>query len=295
MKTHTPVMKKEVLELLAESTLDTVFDGTCGGGGHAKEILLAHPEIQKYIACDRDLYALGRAKEVLKEYEGKVEFFHGIFSEPPSSGFSAILLDIGVSSFQLDIPERGFSFMRDGPLDMRMDQNQDLSAEDIVNTWNKEDLANLFFEYGEERKSRVIAAAIVERRKKKPFSTTLDLADCISQIIPRHGKSHPATLVFQALRIAVNDELTILQKAIMKLGEALAPQGKMIVITFHSLEDRIVKRAFLELSKKEGFSILTKKPLVPSRDEMRTNSRARSSKLRAIERREDTLNDTSTE
>lgn len=285
MNTHTPVMKKEVLELLANDTLDIVFDGTCGGGGHAQEILRAHPEIKKYIACDRDVYALGRAGEALKEYEGKVEFFHGIFSDPPlGDSFSAVLLDIGVSSFQLDMPERGFSFMRDGPLDMRMDQDQELSAKDIINTWNKEALANLFFEYGEERKSRIIAAAIVERRKKKPFATTLDLADCISQVVPRRGKTHPATLVFQALRIAVNDELGILQRAIMKLGERLAPHGKMIVITFHSLEDRIVKRAFLELSKTEDFSILTKKPLIPSRDEMRTNSRARSSKLRAIGR-----------
>ena len=284
MITHTPVMKKEILDFLADMSLGIVFDGTCGGGGHAKEILCAHPEIVLYHACDKDVYALQKAGENLKEYTNKVSFLQTPFSSPPEGVFSAILLDLGVSSFQLDNPERGFSFMKEGPLDMRMDQSQDFSAEDIVNTWSREALAQLFFEYGEERKSRQVAAFIVERRRKKRFTTTLDLAECVAKIVPRRGRAHPATQVFQALRIAVNDELTTLHKAIVNLSGRLAQGGRMIILTFHSLEDRIVKHAFLELSRTGGFNLVIKKPLVPSRAEVIQNPRARSSKMRVLAR-----------
>lgn len=284
MISHIPVMKKEILDLLADLELRTVFDGTCGGGGHAKEILYAHPEIALYHACDKDAYALQRAKETLKEYVHKVSFLQTPFASPPEGPFSAILLDLGVSSFQIDTPERGFSFMREGPLDMRMDQSQDFCAQDIVNTWSREALAQLFFEYGEERKSRQVAAYIVERRRKKRFVTTLDLAECVARIVPRRGRTHPATQVFQALRIAVNDELSTLHKTIVTLSGMLSQGGRMIVITFHSLEDRIVKHAFLELSRTSNFALVTKKPLVPSRAEVIQNPRARSSKLRSLER-----------
>ena len=213
-------------------------------------------------------------------------FVHSPFSSPPEGSFSAILLDLGVSSFQIDTPERGFSFMREGPLDMRMDQSQDFSAEDIINTWSKEALTKLFFEYGEERKSKQVASFIVERRRKKRFMTTLDLAETIAEIIPRRGRTHPATQIFQALRIAVNDELASLQKAILLLASKLVAGGRMIVITFHSLEDRIIKHTFLELSRTKNFSIITKKPLMPTRVETRDNPRARSSKVRCIQAQE---------
>ena len=284
MISHIPVMKKEVLALLEDLALETVFDGTCGGGGHAGEILGVHPEIKRYIACDKDTYALARAKEALQGFSDKVAFIHAPFSSPPEGAFSAILLDLGVSSFQLYMPERGFSFMREGPLDMRMDQSQDFCAADIINAWSKEELSQLFFEYGEERKAKQVAALIVERRRKQKFTTTLDLAECVAKIIPRRGKAHPATKIFQALRIAVNDELSTLHNAIQALAAKLAVGGKMIVITFHSLEDRIVKYAFRELARTKNFSLLTKKPVVPSRAEIAENPRARSSKLRGMQR-----------
>ena len=277
-------MKKEVLDLLSTKVLETVFDGTCGGGGHAREILLAHPEIRRYYACDKDTYALTRAREALAEFSEKVSFVHSPFSSPPEDTFSAILLDLGVSSFQLETPERGFSFMREGPLDMRMDQSQDFCAADIVNTWSKEALVNLFFEYGEERKAKQVASLIIERRKKKRFEATLDLADCIASVVPRRGRAHPATKIFQALRIAVNDELASLHKTIIHLSSKLKPEGKMLIITFHSLEDRVVKRAFAELKQTGSFLLTVKKPLVPTHKEVLQNPRARSSKLRAIER-----------
>lgn len=284
MIAHMPVMKKEILEILESMRLESVFDGTCGGGGHAKEILHAHPEIVLYHACDKDVYALQRAKENLEEFGRKVSFVHSSFASPPEGSFSVILLDLGVSSFQLDTPERGFSFMREGPLDMRMDQSQEFCAEDIVNSWNREKLAQLFFEYGEEKRARQIASFIVERRKKKRFTTTLDFADCIAKIVPRRGRIHPATQIFQALRIAVNDELSSLHETLVNLAGRLCSGGKMIIITFHSLEDRIVKHAFLDLSRRENFCLVTKKPLVPSRAEVIQNPRARSSKMRVLGR-----------
>jgi len=281
-KVHISVLLGEVLFFLHGRHLRFVYDGTCGGGGHSKAILEAHPEIERFIAGDVDPYARERARVVLESFN--VEFYDRNFSEPPDGEFDAILLDIGVSSFQLDMSERGFGFSQEGPLDMRMNPQQGESAADIVNGASKEELAKIFWEYGEERHSRRIAEKIVSRRKSHPFYTTQDLVDCILSCIPRRGKIHPATRVFQALRIAVNHELTALQIAIPKLAERLTAGGRLLIITFHSLEDRIVKQEFKALAKEEGFLLVTKKPVAPSLDECRKNRRARSAKLRVLER-----------
>jgi 16S rRNA (cytosine1402-N4)-methyltransferase len=284
---HIPVFLEEVVEHLSPCRLGTVFDGTCGAGGHARAILEAHPEIVQYAACDQDAEALVLAKASLEPFLSKVSFYHNTFASPPAmpAAFDAILLDLGVSSMQLDTPQRGFSFMREGPLDMRMDTEAPLSADEIVNRWDRASLERLFREYGEERGARKAAEAIVMARGRRPFRTTLELADAICRVLPRRGRMHPATLVFQALRIAVNRELEVLKEAIPLLAERLSPGGRFLVITFHSLEDRIVKEAFRALVATDRFSFVFKKPLAPSRREVVQNSRARSAKLRAIERR----------
>jgi 16S rRNA (cytosine1402-N4)-methyltransferase len=282
---HIPVLLEEVIEHLASCHLETVLDGTCGAGGHARAILESHPEIVQYIACDQDEEALLLAKASLEPFLQKASFYHTSFLSPPSSPakFDAILLDLGVSSMQLDTPKRGFSFMREGPLDMRMNADAPLSADEIVNRWDRASLERLFREYGEERGARKAAEAIVMARSRRPFQTTLELAEVIARVLPRRGRMHPATLVFQALRIAVNRELEVLREAIPLLAERLAPRGRFLVITFHSLEDRIVKEAFRTLVATERFSFVFKKPLAPSHREVVQNPRARSAKLRAIE------------
>ena len=184
----------------------------------------------------------------------------------------------------MDQPERGFSFIREGPLDMRMDCEQTLTAREIVNSWDRKILEQIIREYGEERFARKISEAICHTRKKKPFQTTLQLAESIEKCLGRRGKIHPATRTFQALRIAVNNELGVLKQAIPQLANRLAVGGRMVLITFHSLEDRIVKYAFRELASTKQYALVTKKPLVPHRDEQRKNARSRSAKLRCIEK-----------
>jgi len=282
---HIPVLCNEVLALFEGRELRRVLDGTCGGGGHALAILSAHPEIQEYVAVDQDTLALEQARAKLAPFLEKISFCHGNFSEVDLDGeFDAILLDIGVSSFQIDSPERGFSFLNEGPLDMRMDQSQGETAADIVNSWDRKELAGLFWEYGEERASRKIADAIVQARRNKRFSTTSDLVAVIETVLCRRGKIHPATRVFQALRIAVNRELEVLKDSVPKLSGLLSNYGRFAIITFHSLEDRIVKNEFRALSKSEGFVLVMKKPIPASREEQRANKRSRSAKLRCIER-----------
>lgn len=283
---HIPVLLQEVLATFAGLTLRTVFDGTCGAGGHAQALLIAHPEIERYCACDQDQEALDRARLTLSSFGEKVTFCHTNFSMPPQEPpfFDAVLLDIGVSSMQLDTPARGFSFMKEGPLDMRMDSSADLTAEEIVNHWDRLSLERIFTEYGEEPKARKAADAIVEARKRRPMSTTLELAEVLSTVLLRRGKCHPATQVFQALRIAVNGELDVLRSAIPLLANRLSVGGRMAIITFHSLEDRIVKQGFKELAQSDQFSLVYKKPLAPQWAEVKKNSRARSAKLRAIVR-----------
>ena len=282
---HIPVLLNEVVEYLSSCHLRNVFDGTCGAGGHARAILESHPEIEHYIACDQDAQALAIAKASLESFLPKVQFCHTNFSCPPEEPkmFDAILLDLGVSSMQLDTPGRGFSFMKEGPLDMRMDTQAPLSAEEIVNHWDRVSLERTFREYGEERGAKKAAEAIVVARSKRLFRTTLELAEVISRVLPRRGRMHPATKVFQALRIAVNSELEVIKEAIPLLAKRLAPKGRFLVITFHSLEDRIVKEEYKRLVATKEFCFVLKKPLAPSRREVVQNARARSAKLRAIE------------
>jgi 16S rRNA (cytosine1402-N4)-methyltransferase len=287
---HIPVLLEETLTMLQPERGGVFVDGTLGMGGHAEAILARNPEI-RLIGVDRDPYALEFAEQRLGD---KIEYFQGNYSE---MGFlrkkkiaervDGILLDVGVSSYQIDTPGRGFSFVHDGPLDMRMDQDESLTAGSIINTWPEPKLADIFYTYGEERLSRKIAREIVERRKREPFRRTEDLAEFIRGLYhpsQRYKKLHPAARVFQALRIAVNKELEHLEMAIPACLNMLAPGGVLAVISFHSLEDRIVKYAFRDAVAKGGFELVTKKPVVPSREEELSNSRSRSSKLRGIRR-----------
>ena len=293
---HIPVLAEEILSFFKDRSISFFLDGTIGAGGHARLILQEHPEIIEYTALDQDSTALKLASSTLEPFKKRVLFYHTNFSQIPHQApahFDGALIDIGVSSMQLDTPERGFSFMHDGPLDMRMNQEDSLlmTAEDVVNSTPQKELADIFYKYGEEHLSRPIAKMICERRKKERFTTTLQLASAIESIIPRRGKAHPATKVFQALRIYVNQELDVLEKALFSIAERLNPHGgRLCVITFHSLEDRIVKQAFQKMSK-EGLSekkyiLPIKKPLEACIQEIRKNRRSRSAKLRVIERSE---------
>lgn len=285
MKTpHIPVLIREVLQVFEGKEILLFFDGTVGAGGHAAAILKAHPEIERYIGCDRDPRALKIAKETLEPWGKKVELIRGSYADlllEQRAGFDGFLIDIGVSSMQLDERERGFSFMGDAPLDMRMDPEGELTAEEIVNRYGEVELARIFFEYGEERRSRQVAKAIVVARKKRRIRTTGELVEIIKPVATR-GRLHPATLVFQALRIAVNDELGQLKKGLDRAIDCCSIGGRLAVISFHSLEDRIVKNTFRDA--KGRLKILTKKPLGPTVEEMRMNPRSRSAKLRAAEK-----------
>lgn len=280
---HVPVLMREVLDVFADKKLSVFFDGTLGAGGHAKAILEAHPEIERYIGCDRDPRAHELAAKALEPWREKVEFVRGSYADEVGKVKGCIdgfLIDIGVSSMQLDERERGFSFMGDAPLDMRMDPEGDLTAEIIVNRYSEKELARIFHEYGEERRSRPVAKAIVEARRKRRIRTTSELVEIIKPVATK-GKLHFATLVFQALRIVVNDELGQLERGIGAAIKKLCSGGRIAVISFHSLEDRIVKNQLRDA--KEFLKVLTKKPIGPSEQEMRTNPRSRSSKLRAGE------------
>jgi 16S rRNA (cytosine1402-N4)-methyltransferase len=279
---HKPVLLREVLEVFADREIRIFFDGTLGAGGHARALLEAHPEIERYIGCDRDPRAHELASEALAPWREKVEFIRGSYADEvkgvgPIDGF---LIDVGVSSMQLDERERGFSFMGDAPLDMRMDPEARLTAEEVVNRYAEKELARIFFEYGEERRSRQVAKAIVEARRKRRIRTTGELVEIIKPVATK-GKLHPATLVFQALRIVVNDELGQLERGIDAAIEALNVGGRLAVISFHSLEDRIAKNHLRDAKGK--LKVLTKKPIVASAEETRANPRARSAKLRAGE------------
>lgn len=285
MEPHVSVLKEEVVALFRGKEVREFFEGTVGAGGHAKALLEEHPEMKTYIALDRDPTALALARDRLQSFTEKVVFLQGSFGnaehlvrEQGVKGLDGFLLDIGVSSMQMDTADRGFSFQKEGPLDMRMDPSNPVDAAHIVQTYSEKDLADLFFLYGEERRSRAVAAAIVRARKKQPLTTTTQLVAVLESVLGR-GKRHPATKVFQALRIAVNEELQELEKGITAALSLLRKGGILAVITFHSLEDRIVKWRCKEASDVE---ILTKKPLSPSREEVGQNRRARSAKLRAV-------------
>ena len=282
---HVPVLSEAVLTGLNISNTSgsqRFLDATVGGGGHSALILQSDAQVQ-LVALDQDPIALQAAQQRLAEFSDRVTLHHTNFGDfnPGEQKFTGILADIGVSSAQLDTPERGFSFRQTAPLDMRMNQHQSLSAADIVNHWDEVELANLIYEYGEERLSRRIARKIVEQR---PFQTTTELSEAIAQCVPkkyRYGRIHPATRTFQALRIAVNAELEMLKTFLMHAPDWLLPGGRLVIISFHSLEDRIVKHAFRQ---DDRLKIVTKKPVVATEEEVATNPRARSAKLRVAEK-----------
>lgn len=280
---HKPVLCQEVLEYLNVREDGHYLDATVGLGGHA-ELILSRGNNIRITAIDQDELAINFVKERLKSYGNRVTFFLGNFADfSPENDkiFDGIIADLGVSSPQLDNPARGFSFRLEGDLDMRMNQSQPLTAKDIVNSWGEKELADLLFAYGEERYSRQIARMIVQKR---PFYTTTQLAEAIASCVPtkyRHGRIHPATRTFQALRIKVNDELGSLERFLQKAPFWLKEGGRIAVISFHSLEDRIVKNQFRHHPL---LKIVTKKPIVPSITERNNNPRSRSAKLRVAER-----------
>lgn len=284
---HVPVLLAEVLELLAVRPGGFHVDGTLGLGGHAEAVLERSSPDGALFAVDRDPAALAHAARRLARFGDRVALGHADFRELPEllhkRGLppDGILLDLGVSSMQLDDPARGFSFRNDGPLDMRLDPTRGAPAAELVNRLPEQELADVIYRFGEEHASRRIARAIVARR---PFHTTLALADVVRRAAgrPRRGIDN-ATKTFQALRIAVNEELDDLGATLHRLADCLAPGGRLAVISFHSLEDRAVKYAFRELAAR-GYSLLTKKPVIASEDEQRSNPRSRSAKLRAVRR-----------
>ena len=278
---HIPVLGKEIITGLNIKSGGHYLDTTVGGGGHSRLILEAASDTQ-ITAVDQDEDALIAAKNNLAEFGNRVEFVRSNFAEYdfPRNTFDGIIADLGVSSYHLDNPERGFSFRYEAELDMRMDRRQSLTAGKIINHWDEVELANIFFKYGEERLSRRIAKRIVENR---PFHTTTQLAEAISYSVPRkyrYGRIHPATRAFQGLRIAVNDELKSLETLLEKAPNALVEGGKLAIISFHSLEDRIVKHSFKD---SELLKVLTKKPIIAQEEEISTNPRSRSAKLRIAE------------
>ncbi|HEX9371439.1 MAG TPA: 16S rRNA (cytosine(1402)-N(4))-methyltransferase RsmH [Roseiflexaceae bacterium] len=294
---HVPVLLNEVVAGLAPRSGGRYVDGTLGGGGHAAAILDRSAPDGRLLGIDADPAALAAAGARLAGFAGRATLVHGNFRDlgwlAREHGFAQVdglLLDLGVSSHQLDTPERGFSFAVDAPLDMRLDPTGGETAADLVNGTPEGELADLIYRYGEERGSRRIARLIVEARRKRLIATTGELADLVARALGgRRGKIHPATRTFQALRIAVNRELESLEMALPQAVELLAPGGRLAVIAFHSLEDRIVKLFFRAESGYGGagrgrLQIITKKPIEASEEENRTNSRSRSAKLRIAER-----------
>lgn len=306
---HLSVMLEECLQALNVKDGGVYFDGTLGGGGHSFEILKRSAPNGKLIATDLDDYAIGRAKERLKEFDGRFTLvkdnfknFSQIKENLGIQGYDGILLDLGVSSFQLDDRERGFSYMAsDVRLDMRMNKDNPLSAERVVNEYEERELKKILSEYGEERFAGTIASNIVKMRSVKRIETTGQLIEIIEKSIPKKFQhdGHPAKRTFQAIRIEVNGELDGLYETVVSMVRALNVGGRIAILTFHSLEDRIVKQAFKELEcdcvcdkslpvcvcgKKKEIDIITRHPIVASENELKINSRARSAKLRVAEK-----------
>lgn len=306
---HLPVMFNECMDGLRIIDGGMYFDGTLGGGGHSHGILERSSPNGKLVATDLDTYAIKRAGERLKEFDGRFTLINDNFKSFPKikedlgiDEFDGILLDLGVSSFQLDDRSRGFSYMAtDVKLDMRMDKENPLTAEKVVNEYSERELKRILTEYGEEKFAFSIASKIVSERKKSPIRTTGELIEIIEKCIPKKFKNdgHPAKRTFQAIRIEVNGELEGLYETVLSMARSLKKGGRIAILTFHSLEDRIVKRAFKELEtdcicdknlpicvcgKKKEINILTKHPITASEEELAQNGRAKSAKLRVAEK-----------
>lgn len=304
---HAPVMVREVTELLRPEAHKKYLDGTVGGGGHAEELLTRSNPDSLVLALDWDAEAISAARQRLGRFGNRVIARRANFTEAKAimneigwKGADGVLLDLGLSSRHIESPERGFSFRAEAKLDMRMDQRQSVDAYQVVNTFPVLELARVLREYGEEPAARRIALAVVSERKKRPIRTSAELARIIVGVVgKRRDRLHPATKTFQALRIAVNQELENLKDFLEEGHQLLLPGGRMVIVSFHSLEDRLVKNAFRKWNKSClcppktpfcacGWSrkarLLTSRPLFPSREEVRMNPRARSAKLRAVER-----------
>lgn len=287
-------MLNEVLNYLNLGPAKTIVDATIGTAGHSEKILQRICPSGRLIGIDRDEQAINTAKERLGNYGSCAEFVYGNFIDIDKilkrlniKKVDGILFDLGISSVQLDDPERGFSFQYEGPLDMRMDKNSYISAYDLVNNLNEEELSQLLWSFGQERWHNRIAHFLVKERQKHPVSTTSELSDIVVRAIPyryRYYRIHPATRTFQAVRIAVNRELETLQTAITKAVELLDKHARICVISFHSLEDRIIKLSFREFAAKKLVKIITPKPLLPAESEIDENPSSRSAKLRVAER-----------
>ena len=306
---HVSVLKNECIEGLQIKSSGTYVHGTFGGGGHAMEVISRLNGNGRFIGIDQDQDAVENGRAKLEPYKEKAQLVRDNFSNIISImkdlhivAVDGILLDIGVSSYQLDTGERGFSYMHDAELDMRMDQRNPMTAKRMIAEYSEKELANIIKDYGEERWATRIAQFIVAERKIKPIETTGELVEVIKKAVPKGARKdgpHPAKRTFQALRIAVNNELGILEQAIEDMAGLLAPGGRLCIITFHSLEDRIVKQTFHRLEhpctcppefpvcvcgKKPSIRVITRKPILPSEEELEFNPRARSAKLRILEK-----------
>ena len=308
MEYHKPVLFDEVMDNIITDKDAVYVDCTLGGGGHTKSILENSSKNSKVVALDQDVQAIEFAKKRLEKYGNKLQIFQDNFRNIDTAVYLAgfekvdrILMDIGVSSNQLDNAKRGFSYRFEARLDMRMDSNLKISAYEVINNFSEKELADIIYKYGEEPKSRKIAKKIVEYRKNKPVETTTELADIVIKSIGKSMKRHPAKRTFQAIRIFVNKELEILSETLDKAVKLLGKNGKLLVITFHSLEDRIVKEKFREYEnpctcppdipicvcgKQSLGKVITKKPIVAKELELAENNRAHSAKLRIFERSE---------
>lgn len=292
---HHPVMLNEVLEYLRPASGMTVIDCTVGTAGHSLALMERIMPAGRLIGIDRDEESLRIAGQRLEAYSGSFDLAYSNFYDIDKvaasfgvAGAGAILMDLGISSYQLSNPQRGFSFQNDGPLDMRLDRNSYISAYDLVNNLNEEEISSLLRNFGQERWHNRIASLLVRERQKSPISTTRQLSDIVLRAIPgrfRHQRLHPATRTFQAVRIAVNRELEVLGSAVNKAVDLLERGGRLCVISFHSLEDRTIKLVFRELASAGKIDIITRKPLTPTTCEIKDNPPSRSAKLRVAERR----------
>jgi 16S rRNA (cytosine1402-N4)-methyltransferase len=292
---HVPVLLEEVMDYLDVERKGIYVDCTIGLGGHSLEILKRNPDAQ-IVGIDMDEESLLKARDRLSPFKERVELYHSDFRyllnlQIDFSNVRALLLDLGISSFQLDTPERGFSFNQEGPLDMRMDRRKKFTAFKIIDKYSERKLSEVFWTYGELKQARRLAREIVSRRKTKKIQKTTELRRIVEEVCrwrPQKGKIHPAAKVFQALRIEVNQELKGIAEFIEQITNKISKEARMVIISFHSLEDRVIKHTFARLaSATENHAllrILTKKPVIPSEKEIQMNSRARSAKLRAVQR-----------